>query len=300
MVKVLVFGATGFIGFSVAQALARSGHETFGLYRKIEKTKELARNEIFPVLGDTDDVSTWISTAKQVDVIIDATSPSSEPTKHTKIILDAVIEIGKNRLENNEPKLAFIYTSGLWVYGGRPYDIKYETTSLNTDVKLEIWRPLMEQTIVESKFINGIVIRPGGVYGKSGSLTALWFEDAINGELCGIGSRNVRWSLVHIDDLADSYVRAVERAELIGGQKFIIVNNQSESMGDMLDAVARITEYKGEVKYKSPTNEFEEAMTCTGIFSNKKAQTILGWKQRQLGFVDGINTWWNSYKAYTQ
>ena len=45
MVKVLVLGATGFIGFAVAQALARSGHETFGLYRKPEKTKELARNE---------------------------------------------------------------------------------------------------------------------------------------------------------------------------------------------------------------------------------------------------------------
>jgi nucleoside-diphosphate-sugar epimerase len=45
MVKVLVFGATGFIGFAVAQALARSGHETYGLYRKFEKTKELAKNE---------------------------------------------------------------------------------------------------------------------------------------------------------------------------------------------------------------------------------------------------------------
>jgi hypothetical protein len=40
-------------------------------------------------------------------------------------------------------------------------------------------------------------------------------------------------------------------------------------------------------------------MTNTGIFSNKKAQAILGWNQRQLSFVDGINIWWNSYKAYT-
>jgi nucleoside-diphosphate-sugar epimerase len=116
---------------------------------------------------------------------------------------------------------------------------------LNTNVKLEIWRPLIEQTIIESKFINGIVISPGGVYGKSGSLTALWFEDAIKGELFGIGSKDVRWSLVHVDDLADSFVRAVERAELVGGQIFNIINNQSESVGDILDAVARITEYKG-------------------------------------------------------
>ncbi|GES86998.1 NAD-P-binding protein [Rhizophagus clarus] len=267
MVKVLVFGATGFIGFSVAQALARSGHETFGLYRKVEKSKELARNEIFPVLGDTGDVSTWIY----------------------KLIL-----------ENNEPKLTFISITGIWVYGGNPYKIKYESTPLNTNLELVVWRPSIEQIIIESKVINGIVIRPGIVYGKSGSSTALWFEGATKGELCGIGSKDVRWSLVHVDDLADSFVRAVERADLIGGQIFNIVNNQSESLGDMLDAIARITEYKGEVKYKSPTSEFEKAMANTGIFSNKKAQSILGWNQRQLGFVDGINTWWNSYKAYTQ
>jgi hypothetical protein len=41
-------------------------------------------------------------------------------------------------------------------------------------------------------------------------------------------------------------------------------------------------------------------MASSGIYSNKKAQTMLGWNQRQLGFVDGIKTWWNSYKAYTQ
>jgi hypothetical protein len=48
-------------------------------------------------------------------VIIDATSPSNEPVKHTKLILDTVLEISKKRLENNEPKLTFIYTSGTWV-----------------------------------------------------------------------------------------------------------------------------------------------------------------------------------------
>ncbi|PKC16972.1 NAD-P-binding protein [Rhizophagus irregularis] len=282
MVKVLVLGATGFIGFSVAQALARSGHETFGLYRKVEKTKELAKNEIFPILGDADDVSTWISIAEQVEVIIDATSPFNDGEKHTKIILDAVFEIG------------------IWVYDGSSYNVKYESTSLKTDKKLMTWRPSIEKAIVESKFINGIVIRPGGVYGKSGSLTALWFEGAIKGELFGIGTKDVRWCLVHVDDLADSYLRAVERAELISGQIFNIINNQSDSIGDILEAVARITEYKGEIKYKSPTNEYEEAMASSGIFSNKKAQTILGWNQRQLGFIDGINIWWNSYKAYTQ
>ena len=88
---------------------------------------------------------------------------------------------------------------------------------MNTSEKLDYWRPAIEQMVIESKFINGIIIRPGAVYGKGGSLTALWFEAATKGELYGIGSRDVRWFLVHVDDLADSYVRAVERAEIIKG-----------------------------------------------------------------------------------
>ena len=75
---------------------------------------------------------------------------------------------------------------------------------------------------------NGIIIRPGAAYGKR-----LWFEAVIKGELCGIGSKDVRWSMAHVDDLADSYVRAVDRAELIQGQILNIVNNQSESMGEV-------------------------------------------------------------------
>ncbi|PKC16970.1 hypothetical protein RhiirA5_347007, partial [Rhizophagus irregularis] len=132
--------------------------------------------------------------------------------------------------------------------------------------------PLLKKVIIESKFINGIVIKPGGIYSKSGSLTALWFEGTIKRELFG----------------------AVKRAKLISGQIFNIINNQSDSAGDILEI------YEGQIKFKSPTNEFEEAMASTGFFSNKKAQTILGWNQCQLGFVDGITICWNSYKAYTQ
>ncbi|PKC76014.1 hypothetical protein RhiirA1_448078 [Rhizophagus irregularis] len=125
------------------------------------------------------------------------------------------------------------------------------------------------------KASNNSLIKPGGIYGKSGSLTALWFEGTIKRELFSIETKDVRWHLVH------DYILMI----LISGQIFNIINNQSDS---------------AEIKFKSPTNEFEEAMASTGFFSNKKAQTILGWNQCQLGFVDGITICWNSYKAYTQ
>ncbi|RIB08938.1 NAD-P-binding protein [Gigaspora rosea] len=298
MVKVLVLGASGFIGNAVAQAFARAGHEIFGLVRKREKVKMLAMSEIFPILGDVNDLASWMATAEQCDVIIDATSEYVEPVKLVNTILSSCNEISKKRVEAGGNKLLLIYTSSLWVYGGDPYSIKSEQTLIQTNLKLDFWRPECEQQILSSPHINAIIIRPGAVYGKSGSLTGIWFKAAIEGNLEGIGNRDVRWSFVHVDDLAESYVQAAERAEIIKGQIFNITNNSTESMGDVLTAIARVTKFKGEIKFREPTTDFEIAMAHTDLFTNRKSQTLLGWYQKKLGFVDGIEIWWNSFKGW--
>ncbi|CAG8480964.1 1402_t:CDS:2 [Cetraspora pellucida] len=272
MVKVLVLGASGCIGNSVAQAFARSGHEVFGLVRKREKINMLAKNE-----SDVNYLTTWMPTAELCDIIIDATSEYNEPVKLVNTILNSCNEISKKRVEA----------------GGKQ-------TPLHTNLKLDSWRPECERQILNSPHINGIIIRPGAVYGKSGSLTGIWFKAAIEGKLEGIGNRDVRWSFVHVDDLADSYVQAAERAEIVKGQIFNIVNNSTESMGDILTAIARVTGFKGEIKFREPTTDFEIAMTHTDLFTNRKSQTLLGWHQKKLGFVDGIEIWWNSFKGWNE
>ncbi|CAG8520174.1 20093_t:CDS:2 [Cetraspora pellucida] len=296
MVKVLVLGASGYIGNAVAQAFARSGHEVFGLVRKPEKVNMLARDE-----SDVNNLPTWMPTAERCDIIIDATSELKEPVKLVNSILNACNEISKKRVEAGGGKLTLIYTSGLWIYGGDPFSIKSEQTPLQTDPQnIDIWRPGCEQKILNSHYINSIIIRPGPVYGKSGSLTGDMFKAAVEGRLEGIGNRNIRWALVHVDDLADSYVQAAERAEIVKGQIFLIANNSTESMGDMLTAIARVTGFKGEIIFREPTTDFEVALTHTGIFTNCKSQTLLGWRQKKLGFVDGIEIWWNSFKGWNK
>ena len=49
--KVFITGATGYIGFSVASAYRRAGHEVWGLVRSEEKARRVARHEIRPVIG---------------------------------------------------------------------------------------------------------------------------------------------------------------------------------------------------------------------------------------------------------
>ena len=61
--KVFLTGASGYIGGAVAAALARAGHDVFGLVRTSEKAARLAAEEAHPVLGSMNDPSTYHAAA---------------------------------------------------------------------------------------------------------------------------------------------------------------------------------------------------------------------------------------------
>jgi len=49
--KILVTGATGYIGGTLAQRLVQERHQVHGLVRSLEKANLLAQTGIVPVLG---------------------------------------------------------------------------------------------------------------------------------------------------------------------------------------------------------------------------------------------------------
>lgn len=55
--NVLVTGANGYIGNAVAKAFCRAGWKVYGLVRRQELAGDLARHEIFPLIGSPDDLS---------------------------------------------------------------------------------------------------------------------------------------------------------------------------------------------------------------------------------------------------
>src|SRR5205807_2265003 len=164
--RVFVTGATGYVGFAVATALRRAGHDVYGLTRAVAKTPQLARQEIRPVIGDIGDPKSYADTAEACSVLVHAAfeSSASGVTKD-KTAVDALIEAGRR---GSQPK-TLIYTSGVWVHGDTGGKLVDETEPLHP-IKLVAWRPPHEQMVLQAQVVRGLVIRPGCVYGGRGGL----------------------------------------------------------------------------------------------------------------------------------
>ncbi|KAJ7022578.1 hypothetical protein C8F04DRAFT_1048942 [Mycena alexandri] len=288
--KVLVLGATGFIGLPAAQALSRAGHMVYGLARTQSKAKMLAAEEIIPVLGDVDS-DAWIPLIATLDAILDAVGGPDQASL-ARTTLERVTKAATELRPAGAPLLSYIYTSGTWVQGDSRTDVVTDTTPIVRPVELVAWRPAIEQLVVRSTAVNGIVVRPALLYGRSASILAPLFKAASQGRVVWPGTPGGRYSVIHPDDLADLYVRVAEKASLLGGKIFDAANPSTESVDDLLQKLVQISGAKTPYEYRKPENLFEEAVQSTGLVRPYLANTLLGWCAKKPGLIDGLDTYY--------
>lgn len=185
--------------------------------------------------------------------MIDCVGGSADIAKLSELLFTAISNAAKQLRPQGAPKLTYIYTSGTWVHGDNREDVITDTTPIRSPAELVAWRPTREQAIIHDQTVNGIVIRPGLLYGRSGSLLAPFFKSASEGKVWYPGKPGGRFALIHTDDLADLFLRAVERASICGGRIFDATNDITESADDVLAALAKVSGAKT-YEYREPQN----------------------------------------------
>ncbi len=297
--KVFVTGATGYIGFNVASALRRAGHDVWGLVRNEAKARSLTQQEIYPVIGNMQSPESYRAVAESCSVLIHVAADyqSDLPALDRKTI-EVLLDTGR---KGPQPKTV-IYTSGVWVYGNTGTHMADETASPAPATMVK-WRPDHEQMVLRATHVKGLVIRPGCVYGKQGGLTATWFAAAHKDKsLRAIGDGSNHWAMVHVDDLAAAYVRAAECG--MAGEVFNITDRSRSTVGAMVQAVARATGYTDKIQFIPVTEAaktmggFAECLALDQHVDARKAVRLLDWQPAHGGFVDGAEIYFASWKAY--
>jgi len=306
MSKVLVIGATGYIGRALALSLLRSGHYiVYGLARNSEKAALLTSLEIVPVVGDVSNSAEYLSliSSEHIDVVIDAAGAYAESYK----ILEDLKKVGQERLEVAKkagirtPKLGFVYTSGVWVHGSshrevsdlQPVGVEHSPTQ---PPQLVAWRPALEQAVLgASDVLDTVVVRPGLVYGGAGAIWTALFTPLLRAaksgaEVVGVAAdEDSMPGLIHVEDVATGLHAAVEKLPLISGTGiypvFDLVSS-TESMKIILESAAKAMGCKGKVELKGSKDDlFAIAMNCSINSSSGRAKTLLGWEPKRIGMV---------------
>ncbi|EKM52493.1 uncharacterized protein PHACADRAFT_164427 [Phanerochaete carnosa HHB-10118-sp] len=291
------YSASGFIGLPAAQALVRAGHIVYGLTRSQEKAQQLAREEIIPVVSQTSDLSTWLPLIASLDVIIEVVGGTADVRELSKTLLNAVASAAQSSRPAHAPKLTYIYTSGTWVHGDDRTAIKTDTSPITAPAQHVAWRAEQEQRVVTNTVLNGIVIRPALLYGRSGSLLVPLFKGAAEGTVMWFGTPEDRYALIRVDDLAELFRLAAEKAQLVGGKIFDAANDITESADDLLKKLVKVSGAQGPHEFVQPSNLYETALTTTSLLRPYLARSLLSWQPRKAGLVDNLEVYYDAWKA---
>jgi nucleoside-diphosphate-sugar epimerase len=269
--RVFLTGATGYIGAAVTEKLIAAGHHVAGLARSEASARALERLGAEAARGGLEDPPVISAAARAADAVIHlAFAPSADAPRLDRLAVDTILSALAG---SGKP---FLYTSGVWVMGNTGGHVADEATPVNPTA-LVAWRPPHEQLVLNAKGVRGIVIRPGMVYGRGGGLVGRLFRPDECGVVHYIGTGENRWSFIHVDDLADLYVLALQAP---AGSLYFAVAGPAVAISVVAQAAAHGAPVEGiplEVARQS-MGEVADALALDCMVSARKAMAELGWK----------------------
>ena len=311
MIKVFVAGATGVVGKRLVTLLLASGYEVVAMTRSPEKQGSLRALGAEPVVADGLDraaVMQAVMRAEPEVVIHEMTGLTGVKnfkkfddefavtnrlrTEGTDYLLDAARAAGARRV------IAQSY--GNWNYERSGNDLKTEEDALdpnppeNQSKTLDAIRYL-EDSVVGATDIEGLALRHANHYGPGTGF-------ALDGDLVKmvrkrqlpiVGDGAGVWSFIHVDDLAQATIAAIERGR---PGVYNIVDDDPAPVAIWLPELARAVDAKPPRHVpvwlgRLATGEVGVSMmTQIRGASNAKAKRELGWQPRYKSWRDGFRT----------
>ncbi len=242
---VLITGATGFTGMSLALALAAGGYPVRALVRDRTRAEPLEKAGVTLLEGDLLEPDSVRAAVTGVDTVYHlaavfrtAGHKGSEYTAvhvdGTRLLVAASAAAGVRR---------FVHCSTVGVHGSvdrdapateeapfRPGDV-YQQTKLEG-----------EQTAVEVAHRLGLsltVVRPGPIYGPGDRRFLKMIGGIARHRFVLLGDGTPRFQMVYIDDLIEG-LRLAAEVPSAAGRTYIITGDEAPTLQELVDRIAAI------------------------------------------------------------
>jgi nucleoside-diphosphate-sugar epimerase len=289
--NVFLTGATGYVGQAVIRSLQASGHQVTGLVRNESGVEKLIQQNVTPIQGDLSDLQLLRTQSAQADATIHTAFQFAEDVATTDY--NAVQAMLEGMKDSGKP---FIYTSGAWIYGENQGKIVDETSPINIPLIYQFTgRATVEQLVLDyaQQGVRTIITRGGLAYGNNGGPLMLFLGQLQQGRvLRHVGTGHNRFPAVHINDFAQLYPLALEKAP--AGSIYNVTDDSIMTFKDLFTLLAKANGSDVSVASwaledaRQLLAQFADAFTMDQVVSSEKAKRELGWSIREKSLFEEL------------
>ncbi len=245
--RVFVTGGTGFVGKPTVRRLVEGGHEVRCLVRRTSNTNELEELGCEFAYGDVTDKASVLEAMRGCEWVVNLANIYSfwEPDKsvYRRVNVEGTRNVMEAALEAGVSKVAHV--SMLVVWGKltqKPFDeetpvgperfTEYAQSKYEGD--LLVWELYRERNLPVVMVYPGVVLGAGDP-----KATGQYVKDLIERRVPGKLFEDIAWTFVHVDDVAEGIVRALQK-EGNEGEKYLI-GKHTLTMGELTRMVCEIS-----------------------------------------------------------
>ena len=241
--KILVTGATGFIGGAAAKRLIAQGHDVRCLVRSKERAADLAEAGCDLVLGDITDADSCRAATKGMGAVFHSAALASDygPWEtFRKINVQGSINVAEAALGQKVDRFVYLSTNDVFgVVKNKVIDDEFphkHTGFPYPDTKAEAERALFD--LYRRRSLPLVAFRPAWVYGPGDRTFLAEIVHALaKGEMIYPGGRNKALHLNYIDNLLDALMLGFENKDAIG-RGYIVTDGPATTWEEIINTLA--------------------------------------------------------------
>lgn len=246
--RLVVTGATGFMGRHFVDAALSGGHRISALHRATSPEKQVlvrglqARGVEFHA-GDVGDPQSLQSAMRGADCVCHFASAFRETGVSDDYFRAINVTGTRNAIEAaaGQGVRRFVFCSTAGIYGSRVPGVVDETAAVNPANIYERSKVEAEEVVRKLTAGRGMeyaIVRPAVVYGPHDQRLVKMFKAASRGRFPLFGSGNGRRHLVYVGDVADAALRTCTLPAATG-QEMIIAGPHAEPLREILRVLSR-------------------------------------------------------------
>jgi dihydroflavonol-4-reductase len=245
--KVFITGGTGFIGSYFVKRMAQTDHELHCLCRKTSDVSCLEEAGAEKCVGDVTDKDSLLEGMKGCDWVVNMANIYSFWEPDMNVFTDVNVEGTRNVMESALQTGAskVVHLSTVVVYDGPHECSSLEKNEYMKNLKTEYARTkyLADSICWElyaKESLPLVMIYPGGVLGAGDNKpTGEYIETVVKSKSPFTVFEDCRDTYVHVQDVAESILRALEKPDNIGER--YPVGNYTMTIGEMNELISEIS-----------------------------------------------------------